>query len=91
MITLLAKVVPEMPFDAMEIHPCKTENGNGMLRSNTELVEQCEPEEAEFWSVYVHYVGGGIDSIADCTTEAEAKDVVTFLSFYVRLCTIPHI
>ncbi len=61
-------------FDAIEVHPCKViervEIGTSGKFCDT--IEQCEPEEAEFWSVYVHFVGGGLDCIADCDTKGEA-------------------
>lgn len=57
------------PFDGFEIHPCKQfEDPKGV-----QFVEQVEPEEAEFWSVYVHNVSGGLACIADFATEAQAE------------------
>lgn len=51
------------PFDCLEVHPC-------MYIDDTKVeVEQCEPSEAHFWSVYVHLVEGGLYCIADCPTE----------------------
>ena len=56
-------------FDAPEIHPCAVieRDSNG-----TEFIEQCEPEEAHFWTVYGHCRTGGLDAFEDFPTEAEA-------------------
>lgn len=75
--------VPERKFTNIEIHPCKEEEGH---------VTQCEPEEAHFYSLYLHYdpyepkdrkdnpTGfGGLDCIADTDTEEEAEQIKTFL------------
>lgn len=65
-----------------EVHPCK-EDEHG--------VEQCEPEEAEFWSVYVRFIPsrkndqfGGVDCIADCETEEMANNLVSFLKTLIN-------
>lgn len=65
-------------FDGFEVHPCKVvEEIN--IPDKLQCVEQCEPAEAQFWSVYVHLVGAGLDCIADCETEKEANELVEFL------------
>lgn len=56
-------------FDALEIHPCALVAIDG---DGTEIVEQCEPEQAHFWTVYGHYRAGGVDAFEDFATEAEA-------------------
>jgi len=38
-----------------------------------EILEQCEPEEAEFWSVYLHLDRAGLTCVADVPTEEVAK------------------
>jgi hypothetical protein len=70
-------------FDALEIHPCAivASDGDGM-----EVVEQCEPEYAHFWTVFGHYRTGGVDDFEDFATEAEA------VAFHDRLiATYPHL
>ena len=56
-------------FDALEIHPC-TVIGNDSM--DNAIVEQSEPEDAHFWCVFGHLCTGGLDEIADFSTEAEA-------------------
>jgi hypothetical protein len=51
-------------WDNVEVHPCK---------DYPEGTEQCEPEEAEFWSVYLHMVAGGLCCIADLPTQELAE------------------
>jgi len=65
-------------FDGFEVHPCKVIEEIS-LPDKLQTVEQCEPEDADFWSVYVHLVGGGTDCIADCETERQANELVEFL------------
>lgn len=48
-----------------------------------EDIEQCEPEDAEFWSVYIHYDTAGLDCITDHETEKEAKDFCDFLNMLI--------
>jgi hypothetical protein len=56
-------------FDALEIHPCTVIGNDGM---DNPIVEQCEPEDAHFWTVFGHYRTGGVDDFEDFATEAEA-------------------
>ncbi len=63
---------PNQKFDEIEVHPCRVVERVPIANGFSDTIEQCEPEEAEFWSVYVHFVGGGIDCIADCDTQGEA-------------------
>lgn len=65
-------------FDEFEIHPCKVIEEVD-IPNKLQLIEQCEPNEAQFWSVYIHIMGGGLDCIADCETEQHAKGLVEFL------------
>lgn len=76
--------VPTGKFDEFEYHPCKVVDEDKNLKKEIQSIEQCEPEEAEFWSVYVHLIGGGLDCIADCATEDEAKQLIEILE-YVRI------
>lgn len=57
-------------FDALEIHPCaiiKYADGG------RDVVEQCAPEDADFWTVFGHYREGGIDTFEDFLTEVDAQ------------------
>lgn len=58
-------------FDNVEVHPCR-EVGH-------DAIEQCEPGEEEFWSVYVHLVAGGLCCVADFMTSEEAETFRIFL------------
>ena len=55
-------------FDGLEIHPCRTER----VEDGRTFIEPCEPETAEFWSVYGHCRTGGVLCFEDFPTEAEA-------------------
>jgi hypothetical protein len=69
--------IPIAPWTNTEVHPCHTiEKGKN---GSKDIVEQCEPEQAEFWSVYVHLNEGGVDCVADCDTEEEANEFAEFL------------
>ena len=61
-------------FDGFEYHPCTLH-----YIGDQEIVEQCEPEEAEFWSVYVRLIEGGLSCIADFDTEQECIEFIRFL------------
>ena len=70
-------------FDALEIHPCAVVGHDSI---GGEIVEPCEPEDADFWTVYGHYRTGGTDDFGDFATEAEA------IAFHDRLIAIyPHL
>ena len=63
------------PIDEIEIHGCKDIDGRG-------TIEQCPDEEAEFFTLYVHYKGGGLDAIFDCTnlrTASETRELLLLL------------
>ncbi|HEY5392458.1 MAG TPA: hypothetical protein VIJ57_10110 [Hanamia sp.] len=77
--TKISKDLRHTGFDGFEINPCKVVNGEENFPNKMQCIEQCEPHEAQFWSVYVHLFGAGLDCIADCETEQEAKDLVEFL------------
>ena len=70
-------------FDALEIHPCMVVGHDSM---GGQIVEQCEPKDAQFWTVYGHFRTGGVDAFEDFATEAEA------IAFHDRLVAIyPHL
>lgn len=66
-------VVEKTTWDAIEVHPVKVVNKEGS-------VEQCEPNEAQFWSVYLHYTNQGLRCIADCPTGNMAKSLAYLIS-----------
>lgn len=56
-------------FDGLEIHPVRE------VREEAEAYcEQCEPHEAQFWSVYGHLKEGGVLCLEDFESEAQARD-----------------
>lgn len=64
------------PFDAYEIHGCR------MLRGEIydhyfvrEHVEQCDDDEAQFWSLLGHVTGEGLHSVGDFSTREEAFEI----------------
>jgi len=86
-IRLITKAIPQHNFDAIEIHPCRE------VKKETakSFVEQCEPSEAQFWSVYIRYNPksnmkeiGGLECIADCSTEIEAENLKIFLTAFAQ-------
>lgn len=86
-IKLVIEAIPEHKFDNLEVHPCREYKED----ASNPFVEQCEPSEAEFWSVYVHYNPksnedkfGGLNCIADCDTQAEADGLVKFLTEFAQ-------
>lgn len=69
-------------YDGLEIHPCHE------LADDDGSVEQCEPEEAQFWSVYGHLKVGGVECFEDHSTEEEArKSAQQILAAYPHLNT----
>lgn len=77
---------PTDPFDAFEIHPVKDITRDGDEGTH---FEQCEEQEAELWSVYVHYIPSdrvvGVECIADCKTKEQAETLVDTLQ---KLCKL---
>jgi hypothetical protein len=69
--------------DALEIHPCVVVGHDSL---GGDIVEQCDPEDAHFWTVFGHFRSGGIDDFGDFASEAEAT------VFHDRLIAIyPHL
>jgi hypothetical protein len=58
------------PFDAYEIHGIKA-YGRGSRR----FCEQVDDAEAEFWSLFGHIPGQGLDCIGDFATREHAEEV----------------
>ena len=68
-------------FDGLEIQPCAV-----IDTACGKIEEPCEPEGAQFWTVYGHYRPGGemggVDALEDFATEAEAQ------AFHDRLIAV---
>lgn len=64
------------PFDEIEVHPCRY--------IDKDSIEQCEPKDAHFWTVYYHLTDGGLDCIADFATK---KLAIKFKNFLQSLIT----
>ena len=74
-------------FDALEIHPCCVVE---TMPDGKEAEAICDRADAQFWSVYGHYVPGGqcggLECFEDFETEAGA------VKFYDRLReAYPHL
>lgn len=57
-----------IPFDDYEIHPCKD------FGSFVEPIES--GEEADFWSLYGHIPGQGLECIGDFKTRQHAEEIL---------------
>lgn len=68
-----------IPFDAYEIHGMKRIPCNGPEEEPVgRVIEDCETvpdDEAEFWSLFGHIPGQGIDCIGDFKTREHAEEV----------------
>jgi hypothetical protein len=70
-------------FDALEIHPCCVVGHDSM---GSDIVEQCNPQDAHFWTVFGHLRTGGIDDFENFPTEAQA------IAFHDQLiAAYPHL
>lgn len=78
-IKMITEFPIEQPIDGLEIHPCKIIDP-AKYKGDKEVVEQCEEGEEDFWSVYVHFVEGGLQCIADYSTKSEAMELESLLN-----------
>jgi len=67
---------PLGPWSNTEIHPVKEHDDH---------CEQCEPADADFYSVYIRYAAdvdgiAGLDCIGDFMTEEQAQAFADFLN-----------
>jgi len=60
----------DQPIDGFEVSPVRKEDGDWTV---------CEESEAEMWSVYAHFVEGGVDCLADCETKEAALQLENIL------------
>ena len=59
-------------FDGYEIHP---------VRESANYMTQCEPEEADYWTLYGHYNTGGLEAIGDFKSEESAQEILQAIEF----------
>ena len=60
-------------FDDYEIQPCR--RYIDMDEPEVSFVEPCEPSEADFWTLYGHIPGEGVQAIGDFDTRQHAEEV----------------
>ena len=60
-------------FDDYEIQPCRRYCEAD--EPDRAFVEPCEPFEADFWTVYGHIPGEGVQAIGDFDTREHAEEV----------------
>ncbi|HVX13330.1 MAG TPA: hypothetical protein VHC22_19250 [Pirellulales bacterium] len=60
-------------FDAYEIQPCR--RYIDMDEPDIAFVEPCQPYEADFWTVYGHISGEGVQAIGDFDSRQHAEEV----------------
>lgn len=73
------------PFDAYEIHGCRDFGG---------YVEQVPDTEAQFWSLYGHIPGEGLECIGDFSSRAAAEEIrqrITGSSQMLRVLQAAHL
>lgn len=70
-------------FNGFEVHPCMVEHDE----KGVEFITQCEPHEADFWSVYVHLCKGGLSCIADFESEDLANGFIEFMESFKKFST----
>ncbi len=71
-------------FDGVEIMPCHEETFEDEPEKN--YIEPCEPDEAQFWTVYGHFKTGGCNAFQDFITKDLAEKFAQLL-----LKTYPHL
>jgi hypothetical protein len=73
--SIAPQVAPDLPtpFDDYEIQPCRRYVDAD--QPDLGFVEPCAPFEADFWTVYGHIPGAGVDAIGDFHTREHAEEV----------------
>ena len=64
-------------FDAIEIGPIQ--DLGGWEEGETQWTS-CDPEDAEMWTIYLHYKKGGVLDLHDIETYKEACEIALQLS-----------
>lgn len=62
--------LPLTPFDGYEVHGVKVHTD-----AHGEWCEQTADDEADFWSIYGHIPGQGLDCIGDFSTRSFAEEI----------------
>src|SRR6266403_3377975 len=64
-------------YDAVEVHPCVLVGVTHPINKTHGVYDLCDEDDPDIatWCVYLHCVQGGIQSVADCVTKAEAEAV----------------
>ena len=60
-------------FDDYEIQPCR--RYIDMDEPRVSFVEPCEPSEADFWTLYGHVPGEGVQAVGDFDSREHAEEV----------------
>src|SRR5678816_394535 len=60
---------------------------NGVRNVGHLAVEACPDNEAEYWSAYIHFVGGTVQCIGDFNTREDAEKFVKFMQSLILLKT----
>ncbi|PHR62162.1 MAG: hypothetical protein COA43_00530 [Robiginitomaculum sp.] len=58
-------------YDGIEIAPCILQDS---------YIDQCEPGEEDFWTIYGHRIDGGCIDLHECKTEQQAIRTATMYS-----------
>jgi hypothetical protein len=66
-INLFSDLINSTPIDNIEVAPVC------YINEDSSELEVCEPDEADLWSVYVHFPENGVECIADCESEEVAN------------------
>lgn len=74
-------------FDALEVSPvaCWEDEQNPAQL----ICEICEPSEANFYSVYAHVKGKGVQCFADCDTEETALGLAKLIETLIAKAVTP--
>lgn len=67
-------------YNGVEVSPVRKYE-----EDDTTYCEVCKPDEADFWSVYLHRVSGGVECVADLPTEIEANALGDLLKAAMNL------
>lgn len=62
-------------FDAYEIHGCQCLDDAGLPDPNGISVETCTDAQAQFWTLYGHIPGEGVQAIGDFASREAEEEV----------------
>lgn len=72
-------------FDAVEMAPCQLVNELSEGWDVERIDDPKETDKIAFWSVYLHYITGGVDCVADFETREEAETLVALLEWQLEV------